>query len=195
VKPNASRDSGSHAIDEEISESFLAELPADIRAEILAEQKRNRMKTKSGLDLGTTRRKGRANEVAADDNLLAGQRILRLPPLPVKPTFTSRRLSTLPELREAMTAWVDEFSGENEEGPFDEDVSALASYLEKVVIDELNLEKAVSVVDWLSYAVNNKDMTEARLRTSWANVLERLKRDVQSAVTRRNLPPVVFNTI
>jgi DNA repair protein REV1 len=94
-----------------------------------------------------------------------------------------------------MTAWVDEFSGENEEGPFDEDVSALASYLEKVVVDELNLEKAVSVVDWLSYAVNNKDMTEAQLRTSWANVLERLKRDVQGAVTKRNLPPVVFNTI
>ena len=195
VKTNANRDSGSYAIDEEISESFLAELPADIRAEILAEQKRNRMKTKSGLDLGTKRRKGRANEIPADDNLLAGQRRLRLPPLPAKPTFTSRRLSTLPELREAMTAWVDEFSGENEEGPFDEDASALASYLEKVVIDELNLEKAVSVVDWLSYAVNNKDMTEAQLRTSWANVLERLKRDVQSAVTRRNLPPVVFNTI
>jgi DNA repair protein REV1 len=195
MKPNTSRGSGSHAIDEEISESFLAELPADIRAEILAEQKRNRMKTKSGLDLGTKRRKGRANEVAADDNLLTGQRRLRLPPLPVKPTFTSRRLSTLPELRGAMTAWVDEFSGENEEGPFDEDVSALSSYLEKVVIDELNLEKAVSVVDWLSYAVNNKDMAEARLRTSWANVLKRLQRDVQSAVARRNLPPVVFNTI
>jgi DNA repair protein REV1 len=94
-----------------------------------------------------------------------------------------------------MTAWVDEFSGENEDGPFDEDASALASYLEKVVIDELNLEKAVSVVDWLSYVVSNKDMAEARLRTSWANVLERLKRDVQSAVTRRNLPPVVFSTI
>jgi DNA repair protein REV1 len=195
VKTDASRDSGSHAIDEEISESFLAELPEDIRAEILAEQKRNRMKAKSGLNLGTKRWKGRANEVPVDDNLLAGQRRLRLPPLPVKPTFTSRRLSTLPELREAMTAWVDEFSGESEEGPFDEDASALASYLEKVVIDELNLEKAVSVVDWLSYVVNNKDMAEGRLRTSWANVLERLKRDVQSAVIRRNLPPVVFNTI
>jgi DNA repair protein REV1 len=195
TKTNTSRDSGSHVIDEEISESFLAELPADIRAEILAEQKRNRMKMKSGLDLGTKRRKGRANEVPADDNLLTGQRRLRLPPLPVKPTFTSRRLSTLPELREAMTAWVDEFSGANEEAPFDEDVGALASYLQKVVIDELNLEKAVSVVDWLSYVVNSKDMAEAQLRTSWANVLDRLKRDVQSAVTRRNLPPVVFSTV
>jgi DNA repair protein REV1 len=195
VKLNANQDSEDQAVGEEISESFLAELPADIRAEILAEQKRNRIKAKSGLDLGTKRWKPRANETAADETLFGGQRKLRLPPLPVKPTFTSRRLSTLPELRGAMTAWVDEFSGENEEGPFEEDVNALASYLEKVVIDELDLEKAVSVVGWLSFVIRDKDMPAGRLRTSWFDVLDRLQENVQLAVARRNLPPVVFCTI
>jgi DNA repair protein REV1 len=196
MKPDANQDSEDHAVGEEISESFLAELPADIRAEILAEQKKNRIKAKSGLDLGTKRRKPRANEIAAaaDKPLFGGQRKLRLPPPPVKPTFTSRRLSTLPELRGAMTAWVDEFSGENEEGPFEEDVNALASYLEKVVIDELDLEKAVSVVDWLSFVARDKDMPEGRLRASWYDVLERLQEHVQLAIARRNLPPVVFGT-
>ena len=70
----------------------------------------------------------------------------------------------------------------------------MASYLNKVVIDELDLEKAVSVVDWLTFTVNDKHMPEGRLRTSWANVLERLQNEVQNAVSRRNLPPVVFNT-
>jgi DNA repair protein REV1 len=195
AKLDANQDFQGLAVDEEISDSFLAELPADIRAEILAEQKRTRIKAKSGLNLGTKRRKARANEVAADETLFGGQRRLRLPPLPVKPTFTSRRLSTLPELREAMTAWVDEFSEANEEGPFEEDVSALATYLEKVVGDEADLEKAVSTVEWLAFVVYDKDIPEGRLRTAWANVMERLKRDVQSAVTRRNLPPVVFDTI
>lgn len=193
VKPSADQDSGGHVVEAEISESFLAELPADIRAEILTEQKRNRLKAKSGLDLDTKRWKARANEVAADENL-EGQSRLRLPPPPAKPTFTSRKLSTLPELREAMTTWVDEFSNDNEEGPFEEDVGAVASYLNKVVIDELDLDKAVSVVDWLTFAVNDKHMPEGRLRTSWADVLERLQNEVQNAVSRRNLPPVVFNT-
>ena len=192
AKPEMEQDSEGHAVDEEISEDFLAELPPDIRSEILAEQRRNRIKAKSGLDVGTKRRKARVDEAAADDVLHAGQRKLHLPPIPVKPTFTSRKLSTLPELREAMTGWLDEFSGDNEEGPFEEDVGALASYLHKVVCDELDLEKAVSVVDWLSFAVDDKTMPEGRLRSSWINVLERLKQDVQKAVGRRSLPPVLF---
>ena len=191
-KPDADRKLGGRFVEEEISESFLAELPADIRAEILAEQKRNRIKARSGLDLGTKRRKARAIEAAADENLLAGQRKLRLPPMPAKPTFTSRKLSTLPELREAMTAWVNEFSGDCEEGPFEEDVGALASYLDQVVIDESDLAKAVSVVNWLSFLIGDQTTPEGRPRSLWANVLERLQRDVQSAVARRRLPPVVF---
>ena len=191
-KPDAERKLGGHCVEEEVSESFLAELPADIRAEILAEQKRNRIKARSGLDLGTKRRKARAIEVAADEKLLAGQRKLRLPPMPAKPTFTSRKLSTLPELREAMTAWVNEFSGDGEEGPFEEDVGALASYLGQVVIEEADLEKAVSIVNWLSFAIGDQTTPKGRPRSLWANVLERLQRDVQSAVAKRRLPPVVF---
>jgi DNA repair protein REV1 len=101
----------------------------------------------------------------------------------------------LPELREAMTAWVDEFSGDNEEGPFEEDVNALASYLEKVITGELNLEKAVSVVDWLSFVVSDKDMPEGALRTSWFDAVDRLRQDVQREVARRKMPPVFFSTV
>ena len=188
----ANQKSEGHAVENEVSESFLAELPADIRAEILAEQKRNRIRAKSGLDLGTKRRKARSNEVGADDNVIAGHRRIRLPPVAAKPTFTSRKLSTLPQLRDAMTAWVTEFSGDGEDGPFEEDVSALASYLDKVVTDESDLDKAVSVVNWVSFVIDDKIMPEARLRSPWTSVVERLQRDVQRAVASRCLPPVAF---
>lgn len=179
--------------DEEISESFLAELPEDIRSEILVERKRVRMQTTSGLNVGSKRRKPKAPETGSDANLLPGQRRLRLPPLPEKPTFTSRKLSTLSELREAMAAWVGEFSGDHEQGPFEEDISALASYLEKVVCDELDLGKAVSVVKWLTFVINDRDIAEGPLCKSWSLVLEILRQTVQTAVKVRRLPPVDFN--
>ena len=193
AKGNGDPKENGNVADDEISESFLAELPEDIKAEILAERKRARMQAKSGLNLGTKRRKHNVAEPALDENLVGGQRRLRLPPLPEKPTFTSRKLSTLPELREAMTAWVEEFSGDSEEGPFQEDVNALAAYLEKVVNIESDLEKAVSVVEWVAFTVNDREISDGMLRNSWSQVLQRLKDTVQGAVKSRGLPPVQFS--
>ncbi len=178
---------------DDISESFLAELPEDIRAEILAERKRARMNAKSGLNLGTKRRKPKLVETALDESFLGAQKRLRLAPLPEKPTFTSRKLSTLPELREAMTAWVEEFSGDSEEGPFEEDVSALAAYLGKVVTIESDLEKAVSVVDWVAFMVKSRDLSNELLPSPWSLALARLQGTVQGAVISRGLPPVEFS--
>ncbi|RMZ80875.1 hypothetical protein DV737_g2756, partial [Chaetothyriales sp. CBS 132003] len=137
-------------LDEEISQSFLDELPEDIRLEILAEQKRHRLKTKSGLNLAQTKRKPRS-PMGGGSNTLRGQQKLKLPPKQPRPTFTSQKLSTLPELRDAMTAWVREFSEQDGEGPYDEDVAALSTYLERVVLDEGNMDKAVSLVKWLQH--------------------------------------------
>ena len=58
---------------EEVSESFLAELPEDIRAEILAEQKRNRLKQRSGLELGTKRRKQKLADSSSNASSSGGQ--------------------------------------------------------------------------------------------------------------------------
>ena len=126
------------AMDEEISQSFLEELPEDIRLEILAEQKRNRLKAKSGLNIGTTKRRPKAGTTESD--LHRGQQKLALPAQPPKPTFTSRKLSTLSELRAAMDAWVGEFS-EGDEGPYKEDVKALGQYLERVIVEEGDMDQ------------------------------------------------------
>ena len=96
----------------DISPSFLDALPPDIRAEILAEQRQERMKAKSGLSV-SSRPRPRAvpakvgDTTATLDVLAGGQRTIKLPPRPEKPSFTSRKLTRMTELREAIKAWVE----------------------------------------------------------------------------------------
>lgn len=175
-------------VEDEVSQSFLAELPEDIRAEIIAEQKRSRI-AKAGLKLGEAKRKA---QTAAD---LApwGKRVIQLPPRENLPTFTSNKLSTLSELREAMSAWVKEFSEDGEEGPFEEDVAALATYLGRVVTEERDMQKAAAVVDWVVYLVADCNFRPGLLRDGWGKAVQQLKGGVQSAVGQRGLPPVAFS--
>ena len=99
----------------EISESFLSALPPDLRREILDQHKRDRLKQRSGLDISTSSSSSRRKpqhqpSKHASDRLISGQRRLVLPARAEVPTFTSRKLSSIEELREAMVAWVREFS-------------------------------------------------------------------------------------
>lgn len=174
---------------QDISASFLDELPDDIRHEILAEQKRQRMIHKGGLNVGTTRRKTRT----ADTDAVRGQQKLALPRRPSRPTFTSRKLCTLPELRDAMSSWVQVFSADNEVGPFEEDTLSLAVYLQRVVAEEHDIDKAQSVVDWLAYVVNDWPFAHHDIRNAWHKTLDHLKEHVQAAVKQRGLAPLQFN--
>lgn len=131
------------AADEEISAEFLEELPEEIRLEILAEQKRQRMKQKSGLSLADSRRRNRG---VKKDDAIRGQQKLSIPRPEAKPTFTSRKLSTVAELRDAMSQWVQAFSGDGEEGPYQEDTDALGVYLNRVVLEERDMAKAQSTL-------------------------------------------------
>lgn len=189
-KPVISQDGGSVHDTGEISESFLNELPEDIRLEILAEQKRNRMKARSGLGYETVKRKTKApNQI---ESTTGGQQRLQLTRPPEKPTFTSQKLISLPELRDAISAWVREFSSDGE-GPDQEDVHALSDYLSKVVSIERDMAKAVGVVNWLGLVIEYENFPSETVRRSWESALSVLKRGVQLAVKERALPPIVFD--
>ncbi|OAG44723.1 hypothetical protein AYO21_01213 [Fonsecaea monophora] len=175
---------------EEISESFLNELPEDIRLEILAEQKRNRMKARSGLNFDVHRKKTKSTTTQAEATA-RGQQKIQLANRPDKPTFTSQRLSSLPELRDAISAWVRELSMDGEE-PDMEDVTALCEYLSKVVSVERDMAKAVAVVNWFGLVIEYENFGRDETRGSWEKALAVLKRDVQKAVVDRGLPAVVF---
>ncbi|MCJ1305971.1 deoxycytidyl transferase, partial [Hypocenomyce scalaris] len=148
IKANAYSDTApSSEGDEEVSSEFLSALPEDIRREVLDQQRHDRLKKRGGIDVAVAKKVHRP----AADQLPAGQRRLRLPPRLPKPTFTAKKLSALPELREAVSAWYEEFV---EEGPYDEDVEALATYLDRVVREEKDMAKAVNVARWLGWLVD-----------------------------------------
>ncbi|KAI4149947.1 MAG: hypothetical protein LQ340_004348 [Diploschistes diacapsis] len=165
--------------DDEISPEFLAALPEDIRAEVLEQQRRERLK-KSGLDMAANRKKARpppAPYVA---------RTVEVPERPPRPAFTSARLTSLPELREAVRAWHGEFAGEE---PNEEDVKALGVYLGRVVKEEGDMGKAVALVRWLEWVVGQDEGGDGKL---WDGAVEEVKVAVQAAVRERALGEVVF---
>ena len=173
------------ATDDEVSAEFLAALPEDIRQEILDQQRRDRLKKRAGLDLAAKHSKKRT--IRKDKQPPAGQRRLQLPERAPKPMFTAQKLSTLPELRDAMSLWVEEFQ---DEAPFAEDVDALITYLRKVIVEECNMSKAIAIVKWVKWLVQE---AEERAHPSvWHAAVLSIEQAVQGAVKERGLGPVVI---
>jgi DNA repair protein REV1 len=179
--------------DPEISADFLAALPEDIRREVLEEQKRARKLQRSAIQSPALRRVGPSTPAPA-----AQEKRLRLPPLPERPTFTSKKLTALSDLRDEVGAWHAAFAAE---GPFNEDVEALARYLKSVVVDEKDIDKAVSVVTWLMWLVEDAKASRAgeqQTGTSqgtitWDEAVRSLQKGVSEGVEERGLPPVEFS--
>ncbi|KAL6714439.1 deoxycytidyl transferase [Lecanora helva] len=168
----------------DIPDDFLAALPDDIRREVLAQQRRDRLQKKGGIDFSTSnKRKRPPNNVHHH----VGQRTLTLPPCPPKPTFTSQKFCQLPELRKAICAWFDEF---REEGPYADDVDALVKYLHRVVVEEGNMDKAVSVGKWMAWVVD--EGAEGVRHGAWRDAVSKTQLGVQKAIKERGLGEVEF---
>ncbi|KAL9043892.1 MAG: hypothetical protein Q9214_002936 [Letrouitia sp. 1 TL-2023] len=174
-----------NSAEEEPSDEFLSALPEDIRRELLDQQRRDRLKMRGGIDLAAKSSKKRL--LPAEKQPPPGQRRIELALRPPKPTFTSRNLSTLPELRKAIRGWIGEFQ---DEAPFEEDVNALLIYLKKVVQDERNMTKAVAVVTWLKWLVDEKD--EGSGKDGWNRAIDRVEGAVQDSVQERGLGHLVL---
>jgi DNA repair protein REV1 len=158
-------------------EEFLAALPPELRAEVVAEHKRK----------------------ALEVQRLAVQKPLPVPaprppptrrvtkvPRPPRATFTTQKLSQEPDLRRAMKDWVSEFA---EEGPYVEDVGALVKYLGKVVVEERDLNKAVGVVKWLDWVVGDEEGVEEEM---WGDALRRVRDGVIHGAKERGLGRISF---
>ncbi|KAK4695433.1 DNA repair protein REV1, partial [Lecanoromycetidae sp. Uapishka_2] len=168
----------------DIPDDFLSALPEDIRREVLAEARRDRLQKKGGIDFKSNKKRRFLN---AANQTPRGQRTLTLPPRPPRPTFTSQKICHLPELREAIGAWFEEF---REEGPYGEDVEALVKYLGRVVGEEGDMGKAVSIVRWLGWVVEESGNGEGG--TLWDETVESVREGVQRAVEDRGLGRVEF---
>lgn len=184
-----------------ISEEFLAALPEDIRREVLEDHSRtNRTQQRSNVTTSAPRKVMQPQPPGPPP----AERRLRLPPLPDKPTFTSRRLSDVSELRDAVGSWHAAFTTD---GPFGEDVTSLSRYLKRVILEEKDVDKAVSVINWLMWLVGDAreqshvpgekqeapEIPSPRGAVTWDDAVRSLREDINAAVEERGLPPVEFD--
>lgn len=170
---------------EEISPEILAALPEDIRLEVLAQHRRDRLARRSNLNVSNNSKKKRPPGEENAIRIPLEKRKLKLPPRPKRPTFTVEKIWELSELRGTISDWHSEF---REEGPHPDDIGALGRYLRRVVLEERNMGKVVGVVKWLDWVVSqDDDDVEGAGREEWREAVRDIREIVQGAVRERGL--------
>lgn len=179
---------------EELDPAFLAELPEEVRRELIDDHRRRKLAQRSGLGLSLHRRGvgHRGRDVGAVGG--AGQTKIAFPKRPPKVAFTATSLTTLQEVKDMLNAWHRETK---DEGPHGEDVQVFETYLARVVTEERDMEKAKKLVKWLAWVIDDDedgpDPGEAsRGRKGWEQALTGAKAAVQRALHDRGLGPMVF---
>ncbi|KAI2628915.1 impB/mucB/samB family protein [Xylaria nigripes] len=165
---------------EELDQTFLAELPEDVRKEIIADHRR-RKAFLSGLDLKINPKR---NQDSEDDVLPGGQTRLQFPPRPPKISFTKGGPTTLPEIRDMLSVWYRETS---EDGPHQKDVEVFWKYLGKVIVEERDMDKAQKLVKWLAFLIEENESGADLGKEAWHAAVRDIKEQVQRAVQSRGL--------
>lgn len=175
---------------EELDPSFLAELPEDVRKEIIADH-RQRKAQRSGLGLNIQAPGRRGHTGRARDSASGGQTKIAFPNRPPKVAFTATSLTTVQEVKDMLSAWHRET---RDDGPHGADVDVLKKYLARVVTEEMDMEKARKLVKWLDWVVQEEDGHPLANRGSkgWQDALAGVKDAVQKALAERGLAPMVF---
>lgn len=175
--------------EEELDPEVLAALPEDLRSEILAQQRQSRLQRTGGIDTSLHQRPRNARSRQKHESGPI-ERHFVLPPKALTPTFTSRKLSTLPELRDAISAWFKEF---DDEGPYREDVDALVKYMKAVVLEERDLSKAVSVIKWMSWIIDEAEGVHEDVIEAWKEAVGTVQKGVGDVAAERGMGVVVFD--
>ncbi|KAI0914708.1 impB/mucB/samB family protein [Ustulina deusta] len=169
---------------EELDQEFLAELPEDVREEVIADHRRRKAQ-RSGLDLKINPKRNQDGE--GDEPLPGGQTRLQFPPRPPKIAFSGSAMTTLVEIRDMLSVWHRETSSD---GPHQRDVELFVRYLIKVVVEERDMDKAQKLVRWLDFLVDEDESGEHPGRAAWDAVVRDIKQEVQKAVQSRGLGPL-----
>lgn len=182
--------SAAHNEIEELDPAFLAELPEEVRRELIDDHRRRKLAQRSGLGLSLHRRNAghRGREIGASGG---GQTKIAFPNKPPKVSFTATSLTTLQEVKDMLSAWHRETK---DEGPHSEDVQVFETYLARVITEEKNMEKAKKLVKWLAWVIDEDEDEDgaSRGRKGWEQAVIGIKAAVQRALHDRGLGPMVF---
>ncbi|KAK7416031.1 deoxycytidyl transferase [Neonectria punicea] len=167
---------------EELDPQFLAELPEDVRQEVIADHRRRRLAQRSRLDAPA-----RKQHTPDPESVLAGgQRRIQFAALPPKISFASSGVTSTREIKDMLEAWHAETQ---REGPHRGDVEVLEKFLMRVILEERDLEKATKLVKWLDLVVE-QNAKGGRGQQSWRRSVQGVKDAVQSAVKQRGMAPL-----
>ncbi|KAF7547955.1 hypothetical protein G7046_g8841 [Stylonectria norvegica] len=167
---------------EELDPEFLAELPEDVRKEVIADHRRRRLAHRSGLDAPARKHHTPDVESAAS----GGQRRIQFAAPPPKISFASSGVTSAQEIKDMLDAWHSETQ---KEGPHVGDVEVLERFLERVVSEERDLDKAAKLVRWLDLVVE-QDGSVGKGRQAWRRSVKKVKEAVQRAVKQRGMAPL-----
>lgn len=173
---------------EELDPVFLAELPEEVRRELLEDHRRRKLAQKAGLGLNLQARRGAANRPR--EAASAGQTTIAFPKAPAQVTFTATSLTSVQEVKDMLNAWHRETE---DEGPHIADVEVFEKYLARVVTEERDMEKAKKLVRWLDWIIEEDELEDGHKgREGWREALAGVKRAVQTALRARGLGSMVF---
>ncbi|KAK2072861.1 hypothetical protein P8C59_007191 [Phyllachora maydis] len=188
---------------EELDPSILAELPEDLRREVMADHRRRKLAHKSGLSINQPPPPAWRDAVDSGldgaDLLPGDQTRLQFPAAPAKVAFANTALRTVAEIKDMLAVWHGET---RDEGPHRADVELLERYLARVVTEERDMEKARKLVVWLDWMVDERDgqtagekggetaRTKTKGRNAWRKAVASVRRAVQEAVRERGLGPM-----
>jgi DNA repair protein REV1 len=172
------------AAPEGVDLEFLANLPEDIRREVIEDERRRKLQN-SRLVLGRKPRGHTVNQPKPPSPKAQRKNTITVP-RPPRATFTARHLSTPGELRAALKAWIVEFA---DEGPYREDVAAFVAYLDRVVVEERDMAKAIGVVKWMDWIVGELEDDDGRLssKRDWEEAVSQVKNAMTNSARKRGL--------
>lgn len=170
---------------EELDPDFLAELPEEVRREVMADHRRRKLAHRSGLDLQAPGRRGTAGRGRVASS--SGQTKIAFPKPPAKVSFTASSLGSVQEVKDMLSAWHRETQ---DEGPHGDDVEVFERYLARVVTEERDMEKARKFVKWLSWLIDTGE--DGKGKKGWGDALTGVKNAVQKALGDRGLGPMDF---
>jgi DNA repair protein REV1 len=178
------------AVAADLDADFLAALPEDLRREVIEQHKREKLRA-ARLAVSHMHPSSRKPQTAPAQP--RREQVIRIP-RPKKPTFTKDKLSEEKDLRAAVKRWVIEFSDEDEgEGPYPEDAVALGKYLGKVVTEERDMAKAVSVVKYLVWVVRDRIAPGGKLQDAWEEAVNVVMDGANAGAKERGLGRLNFD--
>lgn len=161
---------------EEIDPEFLAELPEDVRKEVIADHRRRQLAQRSGLSAPPIR------PTENNESRVVGQQRIEFPAAPSKVTFASSGISSTQEVKDMLEAWHDETK---DDGPHKGDVDVFEKYLVRVVEEERDMDKASNLVKWLNVIV---DQATANMgKEAWRASLRSIRNALKNAMKQRGL--------